>query len=74
MRYFDVARAYAQAGGDRGREAIQCLDAADRLAPQYVDPMARDLVLEVTDALVKAQRKGPRRGFVAVAESAVPLQ
>lgn len=45
--YFDLARAYAQAEGDRDREAIQCLDAADRLAPQYVrpDPMARDLVV-----------------------------
>ncbi|MGH3767464.1 MAG: helix-turn-helix domain-containing protein [Pseudonocardiaceae bacterium] len=45
--YFDLARAYAQADGDRDREAIQCLDAADRMAPQYVrpDPMARDLVL-----------------------------
>jgi hypothetical protein len=45
--YFDLARAYAQAEGDRDREAIQCLDTADRLAPQYVrpDPMARDLVL-----------------------------
>jgi hypothetical protein len=45
--YFDLARAYAQAEGDRDLEAIQCLDAADRLAPQYVrpDPMARDLVL-----------------------------
>jgi hypothetical protein len=45
--YFDLARAYAQAEGDRDREAIQCLDAADRMAPQYVrpDPMARDLVL-----------------------------
>ncbi|MGH3884346.1 MAG: hypothetical protein ACRDRC_13215, partial [Pseudonocardiaceae bacterium] len=45
--YFDLARAYAQAEGDRDRQAIQCLDAADRMAPQYVrpDPMARDLVL-----------------------------
>jgi transcriptional regulator with XRE-family HTH domain len=45
--YFDLARAYAQAEGDRDREAIECLDAADRMAPQYVrpDPMARDLVL-----------------------------
>ncbi|MGH3692639.1 MAG: helix-turn-helix domain-containing protein [Pseudonocardiaceae bacterium] len=44
--YFDLARAYAQAEGDRDWEAIQCVDAADRLAPQYVrpDPMARDLV------------------------------
>ncbi|MGB9048013.1 MAG: hypothetical protein WCC47_11615 [Pseudonocardiaceae bacterium] len=40
--YFDLARAYAQAEGDRDREAIECLDAADRMAPQYVrpDPMA----------------------------------
>lgn len=45
--YFDLARAYAQAEGDRDLEATRCLDAADRLAPQYVrpDPMARDLVL-----------------------------
>ncbi|MCA1675592.1 MAG: helix-turn-helix transcriptional regulator [Actinobacteria bacterium] len=45
--HFDLARAYAQAEGARDAEAIRHLDAADRLAPQYVrpDPMARELVL-----------------------------
>jgi hypothetical protein len=45
--HFDLARAYAQAEGARDADAIRHLDAADRLAPQYVrpDPMARDLVL-----------------------------
>ncbi|MDQ3275354.1 MAG: helix-turn-helix transcriptional regulator [Actinomycetota bacterium] len=45
--HFDLARAYAQADGARDAEAIRHLDAADRLAPQYVrpDPIARDLVV-----------------------------
>ncbi len=44
--HFDLARAYGQAEGARDAEAIRHLDAADRLAPQYVrpDPIARDLV------------------------------
>jgi hypothetical protein len=47
--YFDLARACAQAQGARDGEAIGYLDAADRLAPQYVrpDPMARELVAEL---------------------------
>lgn len=54
--HFDLARAYAQAGGARDTEAIRHLDAADRVAPQYVrpDPMARDLV-RILD------RRAPRR-------------
>ncbi|MGH3904726.1 MAG: helix-turn-helix domain-containing protein [Pseudonocardiaceae bacterium] len=54
--HFDLARAYAQAEGARDAEAIRHLDAADRLAPQYVrpDPMARDLVLTL-------DRRAPRR-------------
>ncbi len=45
----DLARACAQAEGARDGEAIGHLDAADRLAPQYVrpDPMARELVAEL---------------------------
>ncbi|MGH3624106.1 MAG: helix-turn-helix domain-containing protein, partial [Sciscionella sp.] len=34
--HFDLARAWAQAGGARDAEAIRHLDAADLLAPQYV--------------------------------------
>ncbi|HEX2301902.1 MAG TPA: hypothetical protein VHH34_25910, partial [Pseudonocardiaceae bacterium] len=54
--HFDLARAYAQAEGARDAEAIRHLDAADRLAPQYVrpDPVARDLVLTL-------DRRAPRR-------------
>ena len=54
--HFDLARAYAQAEGARDAEAIRHLDAADRLAPQYVrpDPMARELVLTL-------DRRAPRR-------------
>ncbi|MCA1702151.1 MAG: hypothetical protein LC808_02320, partial [Actinobacteria bacterium] len=54
--HFDLARAYAQAEGARDAAAIRHLDAADRLAPQYVrpDPVARDLVLTLT-------RRAPRR-------------
>lgn len=54
--HFDLARAYAQAGGARDAEAIRHLDAADRVAPQYVrpDPMARDLVRTL-------DRRAPRR-------------
>jgi hypothetical protein len=44
---FDLARAWAQAGGSRDGEALRALDTADRLAPLRVrnDPIARDLVL-----------------------------
>ncbi|MPZ64016.1 MAG: helix-turn-helix domain-containing protein [Pseudonocardiaceae bacterium] len=44
--YLDMARALAQEGHDRDGEAIRHIDAADRLAPQYVrpDPLARELV------------------------------
>ena len=58
-------------GVDRDWEAIQCLAAADWLAPQYVQP---ELALRVADALVTAQRKGPRREFVAAAGPTIPLQ
>jgi transcriptional regulator with XRE-family HTH domain len=45
--HLDIARGWAQAGGDRDAEAIRCLDAADRIAPARTrnDPIARDLVL-----------------------------
>ncbi|MGH3997000.1 MAG: hypothetical protein ACRDTJ_06010, partial [Pseudonocardiaceae bacterium] len=54
--HFDLARAFTQAEGARDSEAIRHLDAADRLAPQYVrpDPVARDLVLTL-------DRRAPRR-------------
>lgn len=44
---FDLARAWAQAGGARDGEVLRALDAADRIAPVRVrnDPIARDLVL-----------------------------
>ena len=44
--HLDLARGWAQAGGDRDAEAIRYLDAADRLAPTRMrnDPIARDLV------------------------------
>jgi transcriptional regulator with XRE-family HTH domain len=46
---FDLARAWAQAGGDRDDEAIRALDAADRLAPLRTrnDPLARDLAADL---------------------------
>jgi len=45
--HFDIARGWAQAGGDRDSEAIRYLDAAERIAPTRIrnDPIARDLVL-----------------------------
>lgn len=45
--HLDLARGYAQAEGDRDKEAIRHLDTADRIAPTRVrnDPIARDLVL-----------------------------
>ncbi len=48
--HFDLARAWAQAEGDRDAEAIRHLDTADRIAPQRMrnDPIARDLV-EILD-------------------------
>jgi transcriptional regulator with XRE-family HTH domain len=44
--HFDLARAYAQAGGDRDIFALRHLDLADRIAPQRIrhDPLARELV------------------------------
>jgi transcriptional regulator with XRE-family HTH domain len=54
--HFDIARGWAQAGGDRDGEAIRYLDAADRIAPTRIrnDPIARDLVLTL-------DRRAPRR-------------
>lgn len=54
--HFDIARGWAQAGGDRDSEAIRYLDAADRIAPTRIrnDPIARDLVLTL-------HRRAPRR-------------
>jgi hypothetical protein len=48
--HFDMARAYAQAGGTRDVDAIRSLDTADRIAPQRIrlDPVARDLVTQLT--------------------------
>jgi hypothetical protein len=45
--HFDLARAWAQAGGARDGEVLRALDTADRIAPVRVrnDPIARDLVL-----------------------------
>jgi hypothetical protein len=45
--HLDIARGWAQAGGDLDAEAIRYLDAADRIAPTRIrnDPIARDLVL-----------------------------
>jgi transcriptional regulator with XRE-family HTH domain len=47
--HFDLARAYAQAGGDRDAPALRHLDTADRIAPQRIrhDPLARELVAEL---------------------------
>jgi len=47
--HFDLARGWAQAGGDRDVEAIRYLDAADRIAPQRTrnDPIARELVADL---------------------------
>lgn len=44
--HLDIARGWAQAGGDRDAEAIRYLDAADRIAPTRTrnDPIARELV------------------------------
>jgi hypothetical protein len=44
--HFDLARAMSQEGGNRDREAIQHLDAADRTAPARIrhDPIARSLL------------------------------
>jgi transcriptional regulator with XRE-family HTH domain len=44
--HFDLARALSQEGGKRDREAIQHLDAADRIAPSRIrhDPIARSLL------------------------------
>lgn len=47
--HFDLARAWAQADGDRDDLVIRELDAADRIAPLRVrnDPIARDLVVDL---------------------------
>ncbi|MGH3973718.1 MAG: hypothetical protein ACRDS9_10395 [Pseudonocardiaceae bacterium] len=54
--HLDIARGWAQAGGDRDAEAIRYLDAADRIAPTRTrnDPIARDLLLIL-------DRRAPRR-------------
>jgi hypothetical protein len=45
----DVARGWAQAGGDRDERAIRALDAADRAAPAMVrnHPLARELLADL---------------------------
>lgn len=52
----DVARGWAQAGGDRDEQAIRALDAADRAAPAMVrnHPLARELF---TDLDRRARRR-----------------
>ncbi|MBV9314334.1 MAG: helix-turn-helix transcriptional regulator [Pseudonocardia sp.] len=47
--HLDLARAWAQADGDRDGAVVRALDTADRLAPIRVrsDPIARDLVVEL---------------------------
>ncbi len=47
LLHLDLARGWAQAGGDRDAEAIRYLDTADRIAPTLIrnDPIARDLVV-----------------------------
>jgi transcriptional regulator with XRE-family HTH domain len=54
--HLDFSRALAQEGGQRDWNAIQHLDAADRIAPQLIrpDPIARDL-------LTTLDRRAPRR-------------
>ena len=47
--HFDLARAYAQADGDRDTAALRHLDTADRIAPQRIrhDPIAHELLTEL---------------------------
>jgi hypothetical protein len=47
--HLDLARAYAQAGGDRDTDALRHMDAADRIAPTRIrcDPIARDVVIDL---------------------------
>jgi hypothetical protein len=47
--HLDLARAWAQSGGDRDSAAVRHLDAADRIAPIRLrhDPIARELVAEL---------------------------
>ncbi|MGH8964675.1 MAG: hypothetical protein ACRDXB_05005, partial [Actinomycetes bacterium] len=47
--HFDLARAWAQAGGTRDYEAVRALDTADRIAPLRTrnDPLARDLAADL---------------------------
>lgn len=47
--HFDLARAYAQADGDRDAAALRHLDMADRISPLRVrpDPIARELVVSL---------------------------
>ncbi|MGH3977034.1 MAG: helix-turn-helix domain-containing protein, partial [Pseudonocardiaceae bacterium] len=54
--HLDFSRALAQEGGQRDWNAIQHLDAADRIAPQLIrpDPMARELFTTL-------DRRAPRR-------------
>ena len=54
--HLDFSRVLAQEGGQRDWNAIQHLDAADRIAPQLIrpDPIARDL-------LTTLDRRAPRR-------------
>lgn len=54
--HLDLARAWAQSGGDRDGPALRHLDAADRIAPVRLrnDPIARELVAELD---IRARRR-----------------
>ncbi|MBV9139643.1 MAG: hypothetical protein JO115_01750 [Pseudonocardiales bacterium] len=54
--HLDIARGWAQAGGERDGEAIRHLGTAGRIAPTRIrnDPIARDLVLTLAE---RAQRR-----------------
>jgi len=47
--HLELARAWAQSGGDRDTDAVRHLDAADVIAPQRLrnDPIARELLAEL---------------------------
>lgn len=49
--HFDLARAYAQAGGARDADALRHMDTADRISPLRVrpDPIARELVASLSN-------------------------
>jgi hypothetical protein len=62
--HFDLARAYAQAGGARDGEALRHIDKADRVAPVRMrqDPLARELIATGARCGRSRGRPGRRRG------------